>query len=445
MNRNRLITILLLLAPSLGVTGAWALAQQPVSQSKEANGSAISRDESPLSKLPARPRSNRRSFFNLMPENRKPNLVGSAFSITPATAPAPPVTGIGTLGMLTKWGGFTNSNSAVVDSNIYEDKFGMVGIGTVSPTSKLTVAGLIESIGTNGGVKFPDGTVQTTAGISFVTHDDSLMGDGRSATPLGIALGGVKTFHLSSGVVTAPKIANGTVVRSLNGLFDNISLAAGSNITITPSGSTLTISSPNSLSSVAHDSTLTGNGTAGSPLGVADGGIGTGQIANQAVTLSKIALNQVVTKLNNLTESVTLAAGANITITPSGNTLTIAGAGGSSSAFHLYVLGPIGPLNNPGLDVISKTVPSGDYLVFIRLRLVNEDDDEQPAECSLRNSGVFVDKDLADIPRGFKSATLVIQGEISSPSTTTITIHCSGFNVRAQEIVFTALKVGSIQ
>jgi hypothetical protein len=36
-----------------------------------------------------------------------------------------------------------------------------VGIGTVAPTSKLTVVGTIES--TNGGFKFPDGSIQTTA------------------------------------------------------------------------------------------------------------------------------------------------------------------------------------------------------------------------------------------------------------------------------------------
>lgn len=38
---------------------------------------------------------------------------------------------------------------------------GKVGIGTTSPAQKLTVAGTIES--TSGGVKLPDGTVQTTA------------------------------------------------------------------------------------------------------------------------------------------------------------------------------------------------------------------------------------------------------------------------------------------
>ena len=39
-----------------------------------------------------------------------------------------------------------------------------LGIGTTSPGSKLTVAGVIES--TTGGVKFPDGSTQTAAGVS---------------------------------------------------------------------------------------------------------------------------------------------------------------------------------------------------------------------------------------------------------------------------------------
>jgi hypothetical protein len=44
------------------------------------------------------------------------------------------------------------------------DNTGYVGIGTPTPTSPLTVAGTIQS--TTGGFKFPDGTVQTKAGLS---------------------------------------------------------------------------------------------------------------------------------------------------------------------------------------------------------------------------------------------------------------------------------------
>ena len=172
------------------------------------------------------------------------------------------VLGGGTVGQLPKWTGLTSTNSFLGDSIITETKVGNIGIGTTAPTSKLTVAGIIET--TAGGVKFPDGTLQTTAGLSSVLHDTTLTGDGTAASPLGIANGGVGTIQLANNAVTTSKIADGavttakiadgavvatkiapaTVVRSLNGLTDNVTLAAGSGITLTPVGNTLTIAAP---------------------------------------------------------------------------------------------------------------------------------------------------------------------------------------------------------
>ena len=112
---------------------------------------------------------------------------GSAFNITPlAAGPNLPVLGSGTLGRLTKWTGLTGSNSFAGDSTIFEDKYGMVGIGTDSPTSKLTVAGMVQI--TLGGLKFPDGTVQTTADQGSVFHNATLMGNGTAGSPIGVAL-----------------------------------------------------------------------------------------------------------------------------------------------------------------------------------------------------------------------------------------------------------------
>src|SRR3989338_1977298 len=51
-------------------------------------------------------------------------------------------------------GDFTYQGNVIVNGN--------VGIGTVTPAQKLSVAGIIES--TSGGFKFPDGTIQITAG-----------------------------------------------------------------------------------------------------------------------------------------------------------------------------------------------------------------------------------------------------------------------------------------
>jgi len=150
---------------------------------------------------------------------------------------------------------------------------GNVGVGTTTPASKLTVAGVIQS--TTGGVKFPDNTIQTTASkggtITGVTAGAGLTGGGTTgAISLGLASGGVGNAQLAANAVTAPKIASGQVVKSLNSLTDNVTIAAGSsNITITSSGNTLKIDAPNALTGVTHNSTLVGNGTSGVPLGVA--------------------------------------------------------------------------------------------------------------------------------------------------------------------------------
>lgn len=65
-----------------------------------------------------------------------------------------------------------------------QSQTGNVGIGTEVPGERLTVAGLIES--TTGGIKFPDGTIQTTAGGGGSGGGDSL--------PLGTIMAWHKDF-----------------------------------------------------------------------------------------------------------------------------------------------------------------------------------------------------------------------------------------------------------
>jgi hypothetical protein len=89
------------------------------------------------------------------------SAAGPFFNITPAAAGASlPVTGSGTVGRVTKWVSFGNT-SVIGDTTIFEDKNGRVGVGTDTPTSKLSVVGTIES--SSGGFKFPDGSVQTAS------------------------------------------------------------------------------------------------------------------------------------------------------------------------------------------------------------------------------------------------------------------------------------------
>ena len=139
------------------------------------------------------------------------NSVSNHFGLSPmAAGPNLPVLGGGTLGRLTKWTGFTSSNSFIGDSTIFQSKLGLVGIGTDTPTSKLTVQGMIET--TLGGLKFPDGTVQTTAavsGLQTVFHDATLTGNGTAGSPLGVAVPLILrgSVELGGGVIQATNTA----------------------------------------------------------------------------------------------------------------------------------------------------------------------------------------------------------------------------------------------
>lgn len=94
------------------------------------------------------------------------------------------ITGRGTAGSIPR---FTDPNT-IGDSVIFENA-GNVGIGTQTPNEKLSVDGIIET--TAGGVKFPDGSVQTTAvvGGSGIPTGGIIMWSGSIATiPTGWAL-----------------------------------------------------------------------------------------------------------------------------------------------------------------------------------------------------------------------------------------------------------------
>ena len=95
---------------------------------------------------------------------------------------------------------------------LFVTKKGNVGIGTVTPSEKLSVNGTIES--SSGGIKFPDGTVQTTAAISkyqritrwksggVLTFKPGQSKSVIAVCPKGtIALGGGGGFHQHNGPI----------------------------------------------------------------------------------------------------------------------------------------------------------------------------------------------------------------------------------------------------
>ncbi len=124
-----------------------------------------------------------------------------------------------------------------------------------------------------------------SGGLDTVAHDGTLIGHGTQSSPLGLA----------DDAVTAGKLAEQTVVRSVNGVRDAVILQGGSNVSITTAGDTLTISAipgggGGDITAVTAGAGLTGGGTTGDvTIGVAAGGITSNLLAGGAVTKGKLA------------------------------------------------------------------------------------------------------------------------------------------------------------
>jgi hypothetical protein len=106
---------------------------------------------------------------------------------------------------------------------------------------------------------------------------------------------GSRTAITSSGYAHSASTLAGPVVTSINTLSGDVTLAGSPPITITPGECSLTIGAAGVLTGVAHDFSLSGDGTGGAPLGIATGGVTTPQLADRAVTGPKIATPLVLT------------------------------------------------------------------------------------------------------------------------------------------------------
>ena len=71
---------------------------------------------------------------------------------------------------------------------------------------------------------------------------------GTASTASGVSVNAVSGAGIQANSITAVKIAGGQVVKSLNGLTDNVALQAGANLTLTTNGNILTLAAGSSAS-----------------------------------------------------------------------------------------------------------------------------------------------------------------------------------------------------
>jgi hypothetical protein len=186
----------------------------------------------------------------------------------PTIQPSAPTSGSGTPGHLGKW----ITSSFLGDSSITEDKSGNVGIGTPSGTSTLTVGGLIETL--MGGIKFPDGSIQTRA--ATLNHDATLQGDG-AGNPLGLAVPLIFAGSVDNGngVITVTNIAAGAPAIFATGGNSSPSIGGGSGM-ISLGGSGTNAPGGVGIVGFGGNSSAGSGGTGGSLIGgvAANGGNG---------------------------------------------------------------------------------------------------------------------------------------------------------------------------
>ena len=211
--KPRVLSIALLSALLCGPAAYQTHAQEPATGWNSAKPDGQSNGQITLTDLLAQRSANRRARLFFLAPGAIPDTNKSKMNFAPTAAgPSLTVVGGGTLGRLTKWTGFTSGNSVIGDSSIHEDKFGNVGIGTDTPTSRLTVAGTIEA-----------------SGGASVLHDMTLTGNGTTGSPLGVAVPLVLTgAGGTNGIIRAVNTtAEGTGLNATGGNSERSSGGSG--------------------------------------------------------------------------------------------------------------------------------------------------------------------------------------------------------------------------
>ena len=124
----------------------------------------------------------------------------------------------------------------------------------------------------NGDMSKIDAAIHAAAqsgGLTAVAHTKDLTGDGSTGNPLGVADTIARSEDIPSldGYATTESVTQ-AIASAIADRLTAGDIKAGRGINISTSGNTVTISYEGGLEAVAHDNTLTGDGTTDAPLGV---------------------------------------------------------------------------------------------------------------------------------------------------------------------------------
>lgn len=242
---------------------------------------------------------------------------GAAYVFVLNTTSAAPVVNAGPDQSTTEDSTF-NLSASFTDADASDIHTATVNWGDGSPTEAATVT---EPSGPNPGTITASHTYLTPGNYTVtVTVTDSANSSGTDTLQVAVGPADLSASYIRN---TTTQQANANFNISGNGVIAGNLLVNGA---LTASGSGLTDLNASNITTGTLDNTRLGVISAAN---IADSAITAPKIADFAVTAVKIGSNQVVKNLNGLTDSVNLAAGANVTITPSGNTLTISAAGGN--------------------------------------------------------------------------------------------------------------------
>lgn len=127
----------------------------------------------------------------------------------------------------------------------------------------------------NGDMAKIDAAIYAAAqsGMTAVAHTNDLTGDGTTGNPLGVAATIARTEDIPSldGYATTKSVTQ-AIAAAIADRLTAKDIKPGDGINISTSGNQVTISYVgNALSEVAHDNTLTGDGTGNTPLGISPG------------------------------------------------------------------------------------------------------------------------------------------------------------------------------